>query len=111
MRDYFKPKRERFPGRRKEAKKDGCCVDCGHDIIGNMSPPYSKRLGHDGEAMTRAAAISLFVTPRGGRCYDCYLTHDKAEVSRVSAQHRADPTIRTRPWPDFGGFWQRKGVA
>jgi hypothetical protein len=47
MRDYLSPRPQRFPGRRKEAKKDGCCVDCGHDIVGNMHPPFSKRRGHD----------------------------------------------------------------
>lgn len=87
------------------------CKDCGADLLARLSPPFSKRRGADGQPMTKSEAIHLFVDTRGGRCTDCYLAHEKAEVSRVAAQHRADPTIRTRPWPDFGGIWQRKGVA
>ena len=79
------------------------CKDCGTELL-KLSPPLNQRRGHDGQPMTRAEAIHLFVDTRGGRCTDCYLKHEKAEVSRVAALHRADPGIRTRPWPDFGGF-------
>ena len=87
----------------KPTHPDGC-IDCGFDIIKGMRPPRTARLGLDGGVMTKAEASHLFVDSRGGRCADCYLKHEKAEVSRVAALHRADPGIRTRLWSDFGGF-------
>lgn len=60
-------------------KKDHC-IDCGYDIIGNMRPPYSKRIV-EGKPMTRAHAKFLFVDSRGGLCCNCYLSHIEREAS------------------------------
>lgn len=79
------------------------CKDCGTKLL-KLTPPLSQRRGQDGQPMTRAEATHLFVDSRGGRCADCYLKHEKAEVSRVSALHRAGPSIRTRLRLDFGGL-------
>lgn len=66
------------------------CKDCKTELL-KLTPPLSQRRGHDGQPMTRAEAIHLFVDTRGGRCTDCFLKREKAEVSRVAALHRADP--------------------
>lgn len=86
--------------KRPSPKSKLTCKDCGTGIM----PPG--RLGTDGQPMTRKQLIALFVEPKGGRCTECYLAHNKKETSELMARHRADPTIRTRPWPDFGGFWK-----
>lgn len=83
------------------------CKDCGTELL-KLSPPLSKRIGADGQPMTRAEAICLFVDSRGGRCLDCYTKQCEKELTALMARHRADPSIRTRPWPDFGGFWKPK---
>lgn len=77
------------------------CKDCGTELL-KLSPPLSERTGSDGQPMTRAEAIHLFVDARGGRCLACLEKHNRAETSRVMAFHRENPGLRKRPWPDFG---------
>ncbi len=86
---------------------DTQCIDCGVDCLKQMNPPYSKRVSM-GVPMTRTEAKFLFYTSYGNRCLDCMKKHNELELSKLMARHRNDPSIRTRPWPDFGGVWKEK---
>lgn len=67
------------------------CKDCGTDLLKQLSPSFSKRRGHDGQPMTRAEAIHLFVDSRSGRCTDCYMTHQSEETSKLCRQKLIEP--------------------
>lgn len=68
---------------------DSCCKDCGVDIVRRLN--LSRRRGHDGQPMTKAEAIHLFVDSRGGRCTDCCLKHQAAEVRELVRKAPVSP--------------------
>lgn len=66
------------------------CKDCSTELL-KLSPPLSQRRGADGQPMTRAEAIHLFVDSRGGRCTDCFLKHRSEETSKLCRRKLLEP--------------------
>lgn len=62
------------------------CTGCGCEVF-----KLSHRRGHDGQPMTLADVIHLFVDARGGRCAECYLAYQREETSKLCRQKLLEP--------------------